>query len=200
MSRRLLRAAAPVGLAAAALLAVSACGDSVAFQSKEHPVVPGVEATLGAVLIRNATITLDPGGTSGELLMVLFNDGKQSDALTSVSSPRVANAVLPPTDGRAGGSGSAVELAAMSTVPLRGGTQVITLNGISGGPRVGASLPITFRFAAAGSTTLRVPIIQGPYDQPQGAETFTRSPDGAGLETYGTEAPKPSPTSTNTPE
>ncbi len=199
MTRRLLRAAAPVGLAAAALLAVSACGSVVPFQSQEHPVVQGVEATLGTVLIRNATITIDPDRTSGQLLLVMFNDGKSSDQLTSVSSPRVAHVVLPPA-ASGGTSGSAVELAAMSSVPLRGGTQVITLNGISGGPRVGASLPITFQFAAAGSTTLEVPITQDLYNQPQGAETFSRGQRSAGLETYGSEQPHPSPSTTNTPE
>lgn len=198
MTRRLLRAAAPVGLAAA-LLAVSACGSVVTFQSQEHPVVQGVEATLGTVLIRNATITIDPDGTSGQLLLVMFNDGKASDQLTSVSSPRVAHVVLP--QAAAGGtSGSGVELAALSSVSLRGGTQAITLDGISGGPRIGDSLPITFQFAAAGSTTLEVPITQGLYDEPQGAETFSRGQRSAGLDTYASDQPRPSPTSTNTPE
>lgn len=199
MTRRLLRAAAPVGLAAAALLAVSACGSVVTFQSQEHPVVQGVEATLGTVLIRNATITIDPDGTSGQLLLVMFNDGKASDQLTSVSSPRVAHVVLPQA-AASGTSGSGVELAALSSVSLRGGTQAITLDGISGGPRIGDSLPITFQFAAAGSTTLEVPITQGLYDEPQGAETFSRGQRSAGLDTYASDQPRPSPTSTNTPE
>lgn len=198
MTRRLLRAAAPVGLAAA-LLAVSACGSVVTFQSQEHPVVQGVEATLGTVLIRNATITIDPDGTSGQLLLVMFNDGKASDQLTSVSSPRVAHVVLPQA-AASGTSGSGVELAALSSVSLRGGTQAITLDGISGGPRIGDSLPITFQFAAAGSTTLEVPITQGLYDEPQGAETFSRGQRSAGLDTYASDQPRPSPTSTNTPE
>lgn len=206
MSRRLLRAAVPVGLAVAALLTVSACGDAEPFQSKEHPVVSGVEATLGSVLIRNATITIDPDRTSGQLLLVLFNDGKAPDALTSVSSPQVASVSLPRSTTATGSLGSAdvenagLKLASQSSVSLFGGTQAISLSGITGGPRIGDSLPITFQFAAAGSTTLQVPISQGLYDEPQGAETFARGQRSAGLDTYGSDEPRPSPTSTNTPE
>lgn len=203
MSRRLLRAAAPLGLVAAALLTVSACGDAEPFQSQEHSVVSGVEATLGSVLIRNATITLDPDGTSGQLLLVLFNDGRSADALTSVSSPR-ATATLPtPTalstassPGPSAPGTSGVELAAQSAVQLQGGTQSIALENITGGPRVGDSLPITFQFAAAGSTTLRVPITQGQDDEPQGAQTFSRGASSAGLDSYGTETPTPNAAST----
>jgi copper(I)-binding protein len=190
----------------AALLTVSACGDAEPFQSKEHPVVSGVEATLGSVLIRNATITIDPDRTSGQLLLVLFNDGKAPDALTSVSSPQVASVSLPRSTTATGSLGSAdvenagLKLASQSSVSLFGGTQAISLSGITGGPRIGDSLPITFQFAAAGSTTLQVPISQGLYDEPQGAETFARGQRSAGLDTYGSDEPRPSPTSTNTPE
>lgn len=229
MSRRLVRAVVPVGLAAAAALTLAACGNTVAFQSQEHPVVAGVEATLGTVLIRNATITIDPDGTSARLLLVMFNEGKHADALTSVSSPRVAQVRLPPaapaadsvtgsatasptvtetalappstpataasTSAAPGASTSAppasatqVELPPMSTVPLRG-AQAITLDGISGGPRVGNSLPITFQFAAAGSVSLLVPITDDLYDTPMGAQTFARNQNSAGLETYASESP-----------
>lgn len=199
MSRRLLRAAVPVGLAAAALITMSACGDVVPFQSQEHPVVPGVEATLGSVLIRNATITIDPDSTSGQLLLVLFNDGTAPDTLTSVSSPQVATAILPSSPSGAA-STRGVELASRSSVSLFGGTQAIALSGITGGPRVGASLPITFQFAAAGSTTLQVPISQGLYNEPQGAQTFARGRQSAGLDTYGgSREPLPSPRVTPSP-
>ncbi|HEY5336375.1 MAG TPA: copper chaperone PCu(A)C [Mycobacteriales bacterium] len=198
MSRRLLRAAVPAGLAAAALLTVSACGDAVPFQSQEHPVVAGVEATLGTVLIRNATITIDPDHTSGQLLLVMFNDGSASDALTSVSSPQVSTVTLPsPLRGPVSTSG--VELASQSTVSLFGGTQAISLSGITGSPRVGDSLTVTFQFAAAGSTTLQVPISQGLYNEPQGAETFARGQQSAGLDDYPTAAPTPSSAATSTP-
>lgn len=199
MSRRLLRVAAPL-LAGAVLATVSACG-TVAEQSKEHSVVAGVETTLGSVLIRNATITLGPGPDSGQLRLVLFNEGSGPDALTGVTSPSFARAVLPSPSGP---TGNGVALTSAKTVPLpaRGSAflndepEVITLTGISGGPRVGDSLPVTFQFEAAGSTTLQVPVTPGPGALPAGAETMSRNPSSAGLESYATQSPGINPTPT----
>lgn len=197
MSRRLLRVAAPL-LAGAVLATVSACG-TVAEQSVEHPVVAGVETTLGSVLIRNVTITLDPGGDSGQLQVALFNEGAGPDALAGVSSPRIAHATLPTSPGR---TGSGVALPPGGSAFLNAEPKMITLTGISGGPRVGDSLPITFQFEAAGSTTLEVPITPGPGSLPAGAETMSRAASSAGLETYATQSPgiNPSPTPGNNDE
>jgi copper(I)-binding protein len=190
--RRLLRAAAPVVLAAAALVTVAACGDATPDQTKEHSTVAGLNTSVGDVLIRDAQIEINPDDTSGELLVALFNQGSGSDELTSVTSPR-ATFTLPSTSDvsatPAPASDTSGTSATSSGVTLDVGAGVfldeppssIEMSGVSGDPlQLGDLVPVTLTFAAAGSTTISVPVTEDAIPSPYGEETTTPAPSQAG--------------------
>ena len=202
---RLTRVAAPAVLAAAALLAVSACGDATPEQSKEHSVIAGVDTQIGDVLIRNATITVDPGGTTGTLDVALFNKGTAGDALTSVTSDHAsfdlpdtaalasspAPATGTPNAARSGArslvtasppTSPGVELAAQTGVFLNTDPRTIRISELSPSLVLGQTLPLTMSFATAGSITLRVPVTATTGVHFGGLETASPAVSGAGAE------------------
>jgi len=218
VTRRLLRAAAPLALAATALVAASACDSAVPAQSKEHSTTAGVNSQVGSVLIRNAGIVVDQGGTSGRLDVALVNQGTAPDQLLSITSP-AATFALPSTatasevqksvtatptspaapqvssstaSATVAAPGEPVQLLAGTAVFLdKAGTSVVITH-IDQPLRIGNELSITFTFAAAGTLTLSVPVVDSTVPQAGGLQTASPAVTKAGVE--GGEVPSESET------
>ena len=161
-------------LSTCAVLALASCGGEHPDQSESEFLhgAGGIHARVGEVLLRDVSID-EPRDTTYEagqvvrLKVTLFNEAERADALVRVESPAAAEARLlvdrncdgePEVEGR---------------IPLPAQQPVRTpAPGVPDGPEVdyrvdlrldqplgsGSTVPVTFTFQNAGSTTLNVPV------------------------------------------
>lgn len=155
-------------------LAVAGCGSERpgASESEFLHGAGGVDARVGEVLLRDVSIeeprdTLYRAGDVVRLRVTLFNEAETPDALVDVSSP-AAGAVRLTVDRDCDGTPEVV-----GRVPLQAGAAVRTPAPTTpDGPEVdyrvdlrldqllhsGQTVPVTFAFQRAGSTTVQVPV------------------------------------------
>jgi hypothetical protein len=173
-----------IGLAVAIALLTSACAaGQQAATANEQNTIDGVNADLGAIHIRGMLI--DPPtlfykkNDSATVKLVLVNTSQtKSDLLTSVTSPAItdwgsfssaasADAVLAANSSRAQKSDAAVPLPTRQVYIPAGGranygtpesTGALLFIGFTRNIYPGTTIPVTLRFAQAGSITITVPV------------------------------------------
>lgn len=225
-----------VAAALLSLLLASGCSRRPP-QSVEHTVITGVNAQVGSILIRDATVR-QSGSGEAVLDVALYNTATTgSDTLQSVASTQASQAELPdasslsspglaatPVDtptvqpsqqsvassaapavssssGSSSGSSSTassggVEIPAEQAVFLNHAPAEITLTGFTSPLRVGTVIPVTLRFASAGSIVLQVPVVSNDLGSEVGP-SVTGTP--ATSPTYkATESAKPTNSTTDT--
>lgn len=165
ISRRPTIAAA---VAAAAVLSLSACGlETKDYTEHEKSQVQGAQFSVGTVDVRDAFLTYIAGAMTSPYLEVTFvNDGPKPQAFLGVS---IANAT-----GQLSGSNPATGLPLPPGVVVRVGDPLSNPGGVSlqltpagTPPAIGTSVPVTFMFAGAASTTLQLPVVPpGETTQP----------------------------------
>lgn len=160
---------------AVATVLISACGDQVPPQAKEHTGAEGIDLTVHDIAIRNAHITLNGDGT-GELSVVLFNKSTQADSLTSVApgnSKTFSRAILPTRDE----IGAVGNIAASATAFPNGTVST----SISFGPSFTPSAPAS----AAGASSVDLPASSGVFlNDPPAQITLTGFPAGTLVGAY----------------
>lgn len=174
-------------LAALTLPLVAACAAHPP-QSQEHAAVGGIDTQVGAVLVRNVNITVTGGG-AGLLAVYLYNNGADSDQLTGVSVGNGVSATVP---------GGTVDLPAGQPVLLNSGADQIALTGVPASARLGASLPVTFTFARAGTLTVQAPIdadAAGSATSTPGEQQVSPTPTPSSSVPYRSVSPTPPVTS-----
>jgi copper(I)-binding protein len=158
-----------IGLGLAAVLPLTACGAGTkAETSFEHTTINGLNTASGPILIRNAFIA-GPGEQGGSVTayMALFNNGAEDDQLLSATSSGATSVDVPGTVNIRAGSGSL----------LSPGNAGLTINGLKAKLFVGASLPLTLKFANQGEVQMLLPVEEGtndigaPTNQPTGTAT-----------------------------
>jgi len=85
-----------VAAAGAVLLTASCAAGQHAASANESPSIDGANAKVGSMLLRTVAITTPNGkcylpGSDAPLSLVLVNNGRDSDTLTSVTSPRFSS-------------------------------------------------------------------------------------------------------------
>jgi copper(I)-binding protein len=151
------------GVAVAALLAGCATHP---VQSQEHSSIAGQNASVGPILIRDASIRLTSGG-QGVLDVALYNSGADADSLTGVTSSAAAAITLP--------MGGTVALPPQAGVFLNTPPDEIMLGALTGSPLPGQSLPVTLTFAKAGTLNLVVPVLAGDSGSASASPTTASS-------------------------
>lgn len=159
---------------AAVALVVTGCGGADHSGSEAAVVHPGagVNSRVGNVLLRDVSIdeprdaTFAPGQVV-RLRVTLFNEGDTPDAFLGVTTPIASDTRLV-RDANCDGTAEVV-----SELPLPGQDPVRTpAPGVPNGPEVayvvqlvlqqavpsGQSVPVTFAFRQAGTTTVQVPV------------------------------------------
>jgi len=131
-------------------------------QSQEHSTISGQNASVGPVLIRDATIRLTDGGR-GVLDVALYNSGQQADSLTGVSSRGAGTITLP--------MGSSVALPPQAGVFLNQPSEQIMLGRLIGRPMPGQSLPVTLTFSKAGAVNLIIPVLAASTGSQSGSSS-----------------------------
>lgn len=170
--RHLRRTCGVLALVAATASSTACASDPARGESEFLHGAGGVHARVGDVLLRDISVdepadgTHEPGDVA-RLRLVLFNEAPTADALTSVSTPAAADARLL-VDANCDGT---IEL--LGAVPLAPSPAVSRpAPTVPDGPepfyrvdllldeelRSGESIPVTFTFANAGSTTVQVPV------------------------------------------
>ncbi len=137
-----------------------------------------MNASVGEVLLRDVSIdepsdTLYAAGETARLRLTLINEAEQPDALISVTSPAASQAQLI-VDRDCDGSAEVTGRIPMPAQPVLRTPSVTTPDGPEVDYRVdllldepvrsGLTVPVTFTFQRAGSTTVQVPVEQ--TDQP----------------------------------
>lgn len=135
----------------------------------------GVNTRIGPILLRNIYVDepngeLLPRGSNGRMYLHLFNVGETADALVAVTTPAAESTVL--HQDRSGEG----RLEPVTTLPLPAGVDPIArsraaetwgveppgfyvlLSRLTESLRPGESIPVSFTFAHAGTTTVFVPI------------------------------------------
>ena len=167
----------PVALLAGLLsLALVGCGQERPAETEPEFLhgAGGVNASVGEVLLRDVSIdepsdTLYAAGDTARLRVTLFNEAEQSDALTDVASPAVSRARLL-VDRDCDGTAEVVGRIPLPAQALQRTPSVTPPDGPEVNYRVdlvfdepvrsGLTVPVTFTFEQAGSTTVQVPIEQ----------------------------------------
>ena len=161
-------------------LSLTGCGEERPLESEPEFLhgAGGVHAEVGEVLLRNVSIgepgeTLYAAGDTARLRLTLFNEAEQPDALVSVSTPAASRPRLL-VDRDCDGRAEVVGRIPLPAQALLRTPSVVTPDGPEVDYRVdllfdepvrsGLTLPVTFTFARAGSTTVQVPVEQ--TDQP----------------------------------
>jgi len=152
---------AVLGALAVAALATGCSAGIGAETSQERPAVQGVEATLGKVALRD--VYIEPSATGGPdlayLVAVLVNSGPTPDTLDGISST-AATSITASTGATTFPLNDGTLLAL--TDPVTGETGLTVSMSLSQPATVGLTIPVTFSFASAGSTTLQVPVYVNP--------------------------------------
>lgn len=161
-------------------LALAGCGEERPLESEPEFVhgSGGVHASVGEVLLRDVSIdepgdTLYAAGDTARLQLTLFNEAEQPDALIGVTSPAASRSQLL-VDRDCDGTAEVVGRIPMPAEPLLRTPSVTPPDGPEVNYRVdllfdepvrsGLTVPVTFTFEEAGSTTVQVPVEQ--TDQP----------------------------------
>jgi copper(I)-binding protein len=140
-----------------------------------HPATPvgstatgrpgGVGARLGALTISDARIPLPASPDVAAAYATVRNTGRTADRLVTVATPVAGMAMLHRYQRTSNGAEVMVPVAAGASIPP-GGTLVLQPGGmhlmlqpLRRALRVGDHVPLTLRFAHAGTLTLSVPVI-----------------------------------------
>src|SRR5690349_2439929 len=98
-------AVAALAMCAVALTSACAAGEHAA-TSEESPAIDGVGASVGPgspILLREISIARPPNGVSyaagdsADLMLVIVNNGRSADTLTSVSTPAAGSVTVSPS-------------------------------------------------------------------------------------------------------
>lgn len=161
-------------------LALAGCGQERPLESEPELLhgAGGVHASVGEVLLRVVSID-EPGGTlyaegdTARLRLTLFNEAEQPDSLTSVTTPAASRTQLL-VDRDCDGTAEVVGRIPLPAEALLRTPSVAQPDGPEVDYRVdllldepvrsGLTVPVTFTFDRAGSTTVQVPVEQ--TDQP----------------------------------
>lgn len=196
---------APAVLGLGAVVALSGCATGQQAETSEQTAaIFGANGDAKHMAIRNATLTFPDGephypkGSTAPVDVVLINEAKQQDRLVKVSSSYAASAeisgksVIPGgtrlySDGVRAGQSPDQPAAALAegagpadpkpVGPVQRPQVDISLVGLTQDIRPGVTIPVTFTFARAGSTTVYVPI--GPSGEPR-PEHGSKSGHGSG--------------------
>ena len=161
-------------------LALVGCGQERPLESEPEFLhgAGGVHASVGEVLLRDVSIdepsdTLYTTGDTARLRLTLFNEAEHPDALTSVTSPAASRTHLL-VDRNCDGTAEVVGRIPLPAKALLRTPSVTPPDGPEVNYRVdllldepvrsGLTVPVTFTFERAGSTTVQIPVEQ--TDQP----------------------------------
>lgn len=167
MSRRRSAALLTAALLAAPLVAGCAAGRN-ADTINTAEVTDAASADVGPLQVRNAYVAPPETGVYGKggdapLYVTVANRGS-ADTLTAVTSPDASSVVVAaadPTGGSsqpASGTGLPLALPGGTALPLGPTSTHLLLQGLGRRLVSGQSVKVTLVFAAAGSTTLTVPV------------------------------------------
>lgn len=161
-----------VALAASLLTAACAAGRH-AQTSEERPTLDGTYASIGKIGLRGLALEAPtgpnyPAGSSVAVRLVLVNSSSgssaKSDTLVGISSPAFSGWAAYPTLAQAqvatGGATTAVPIGPGQRVSwgVPDATGALQLTGSKQPLYPGTTVPVTFRFADAGSVQVAVPI------------------------------------------
>lgn len=163
---------------AAALLAVSLTSCAAGQHAATADVRPGIDGTQGKagdILLEGVAIHAPDGasyaaGSNAQLGVTLVNQGSSADTLVSITSPAftgwgiVDNAAANSAD-VSGDTGLTIDAGSAQRLGLAdlgasdtASTRTVVLTKLTDKLYPGNAVQITFRFAKAGSTTVRVPV------------------------------------------
>lgn len=200
------RAVAPAVALVLGSTSLGACAAGQRAQtSNQFSVVDGVAADVGTIGLRDLGVSAPsaaggyPKASTATLAMAIVNNGREPDALISVTTPAAAQVVITaPTgtttvavsSGTASGAPSASpsgpptgalidlppsQLVRVGSTP---GSGNLALTNLANPLIAGQSIPVTFTFRSAGSITVKVPV-KLPADR-TGGQTVPIAPSGAG--------------------
>ncbi|MGF7236870.1 MAG: hypothetical protein ACQSGP_18190 [Frankia sp.] len=193
MSRRLgARPAAIAALLVPALAAVALSGCAAgtdALTSQARTTTDSVSGALGTISLRNIYIA-GPAtkGGSVQIVSAFFNGGAEDDSIIGISSPVATSGVVPAKNVIAAGGGT-IYIANGSAPSLTGLKQDLLL---------GATVPVTFTFAKAGSVTISAPV-ETPGPGASAPATESGTPSASASATPSAASPSASPPVTPTP-
>lgn len=184
---------APAVLGLGAVVALSGCATGQQAETSEQTAaIYGANGNVKHMAVRNATLTFPDGepyypkGSTAPVDVVLINEAMQQDRLVEVSSSYAASAKISGkttipggtrlySDGVRAGQSSDYKPTSLSegagpadpkpVGPVQRPQVNISLVGLTQNIRPGVTIPVTFTFARAGSTTVYVPI--GPSGEPR---------------------------------
>lgn len=161
MTAQLRRMRVGVVACAAALLALAGCAAGQHAQTAEEtPVVDGVAADAGPVALRAVTVAPPKTGSwakggDAPLQLVIVNNSRLDDQLSSVSTPVASDVRISPTTLNLPG-GQARSIGFSADMPM------IQLHDLHQQLFPAQSFPITFHFAKAGSVTFSIAVHLAP--------------------------------------
>ncbi len=192
MSRHLgARPAAIAALLVPALAAVALSGCAAgtdALTSHARTTTNTVSGAVGTITLRNIYV-VGPAtkGGSAQIISAFFNGGAADDSIIGVSSPLAAGGQVPTRSALTAGGG---------TIYIANGSAP-SLTGLKQNLLLGATVPVTFTFAKAGSVTVLAPV-DTPAAGAAGPSSASGSPT-ASATPSGSASPSASPSVTPRP-
>ncbi|HUL69040.1 MAG TPA: copper chaperone PCu(A)C [Gemmatimonadales bacterium] len=119
---------------------------------------PAARAHIGQLEIRDAYALAPITVASGAAYLRIFNHGSSPDTLVEISSSIAGSAMVHGSMTGAGMSAMQLSIAPGQTVVLEPGGRHLMLMDLTRLPRAGEVLPITLRFAQAGTVELQLPV------------------------------------------
>jgi copper(I)-binding protein len=156
-----------VVVAVGAVLLTAACAAGQHAQTAyENPTVDAAAASIGNIQLRGIAIDAPTGTTSyqagsdASLTLVMVNDGRRADQLTSITSPAFTSWSAAPSQGPVSLSSAAVNVPPGTRVGFGTpeATDVLTLVNLKQSIFPGTNVALTFSFQNAGTVTVSVPV------------------------------------------